>query len=75
MMCTSTYMLRGNFCFLRSLWLMMSTVIVIGSSSAIIIGEWKAYSKVFWSMGWARPCPVHLDDLACLIEPNRIFVV
>jgi hypothetical protein len=45
-------------------------VVVFGFSLAAILAQWMASVVDFWSGGWARPLPIHLEDVARPVEPN-----
>ena len=66
----STAVVSGSFCDVQSWWLIISTVLVCVSSLAAIRAQWMAFRVVLWSVGNARPMPLHLADCACPRDPN-----
>ena len=71
-MCMSALVVSGSCCGVQSLWLAIRMVIVCASSLAAILAQWMASKVVLWSVGNARPSPVHLEDFTCPIEPNSM---
>jgi hypothetical protein len=60
--------LCGNW---ELLWLTIRTVIVFISSLAAIRAQWMT-STMGWSVGYARPMPLHVEDCACPMEPKVV---
>ena len=60
--CISGCLLSGIVCGVQSVWLIISKVMVFGSSLAAILAQCMASVAVLWSMGNARSVPFHLEE-------------
>lgn len=65
MVCTSMYSINLICCDDQSFWLIMRFVMFLSVSLATMCAQCMASIVVLWSVGWARPRHVHLDDFAC----------
>ena len=55
-------LLSGIVCDVQSVWLIISMVVVVVSSLAVILAQCMASVVVLWSVGNARPVPFHLAE-------------
>ena len=50
-------------------------VVVWLSSLAAILAQWMASRVELWSLGKAKPVPIHLEDFVVPMEPNSMSLL
>lgn len=73
--CTYNFWLSSSGCVFQSLWLTIMMVMMLASSLVVIMTQYSVSRVVLCSVGQARLVPIHFEDLACHLEPNRMCMV